>query len=1157
MPRLTLALLGPPEIAVDGQPFKTDRRKAVALLAYLAVTARPQARATLAALLWPDYAPDSAAAYLRRTLWELNQALGKGWVEADRDQVNLALTPADTLDVAAFRAGLTAADPAALNAALALYRGEFLAGFSVPDTAPFAEWQAAQAEALRREFAGGLQRLVEAPTAARDLPAALAQARRWLALDPLAEPAHRAVMRLLALSGDRAAALRQYEAAAAALQAELRAAPEPETTALHAAIRRGELAAPAGPAPAPASPPEVMVDLPTLATPFIGRRADVEHVQALLQDPAHRLITLVGVGGVGKTRLSIQAATELRASFPDGIYFAPLAAVPEAAGVLPALAKAVRFSFYREQESHRQQLLDYLRDKRLLLILDNFEHLLAAAPLAADLLAAAPHLKLLVTSRSRLNLPGEQLRPVVGMRLPTAAESSAWADPEAEARAYSAVQLFLDRARRVRPDFTLTRANLEAVLTICRLAQGMPLALELAAAWMELLPPAEIAAELARSLDFLETDQAGVPDRQRTLRTVFEPSYKLLTAEERRAFEQLCVFNGSFAREAAEHVTGITLRTLLGLANKSWLQQTDDGRFQLHELMRQFGAERLQADPTAWQAAHARHAAYFLHFATEQLQRLRGPGQVEALRTLELEYDTNLRATWDWLAAAERWADLTGPLADAVQELGAITWRQDELIPWLRPVRRLLAERTAPEERLAFAIVSTLEIACEESAQIKDDDPVERLGQVWALVLAHHLAEPMGYWFVLLASLIVARNLDPAAPDHIQTALARLRRLPNRWLLGKSLLTCADLWRSAALVETTLHEAAQIFEAVGGPYERGTVAELLGWHAMQQRRPLEEIVHFNDESQRFFAQLRGRSPSGQVHTFIIGAYLQNGHIDRAFDTLVEEQRYLERIGNDRLLSHSLHWLSLYASRYRTYAEALATRQRSRTLMLRRPIQSDQAWQAFELGDVHRAFGETALALACLQEAHRLFEQMNFTLGLGFCRRAHGDLALAAGRYAEALEHYQAYLPLAQQDNHRWGMAQAHLKLALTQAYLGALDAARHELRQAAPEAYAMGQNDLLLQGLLAEAVCQLMAGQPVAALELAALVAHHPVSWNETRAQAQAVAAQAAAQLNPAEAAAAEQRGQTLSLETAIQPFLEPALAADGHATQGALNTPG
>ncbi|MCC7362382.1 MAG: hypothetical protein IT317_23075 [Anaerolineales bacterium] len=1143
MSRLHLALLGPPEIMVDDQPLKTDRRKAVALLAYLAVTGRPQARAALATLLWPGYASDSAAAYLRRTLWELNQTLGKGRLDADRDHVQLALDPADTLDVTVFCTGLRAgaANIADLTAALDLYRGEFLAGFSVPDTETFADWQTAQAEALRRDFAGGLQRLVDALTAAGDLPGALAQARRWLALDPLHEPAHRAAMRLLALSGDRAAALRHCEAATATLQAELRAAPEPETLALYEAIRRGELTG-APPTSAPA-PRRVVVDLPALATPFIGRRAEVEHLLTLLRDPAHRLITLVGVGGAGKTRLSLQAAGEVCGYFPDGVYFAPLAAVPSAAGVLPALAKAVRFLFYREQESHRQQLFDYLRDKRLLLLLDNFEHLLDAAPLAADLLAHAPHVKLLVTSRSRLNLPGEQLCHVSGMRLPTPAESDAWPDPTREAQAYSAVQLFLDRARRVRPDFTLSRANLDAVLAIGRLTQGMPLALELAATWMGLLPPAEIAAELARSLDFLETDQAGVPDRQRSLRAVFESSYQLLNDEERAAFEQLCVFSSSFAREAAQHVADASLRTLLGLANKSWLQQTEDGRFQLHDLMRQLGAERLRATPGAWQAAHARHAAYFLGFAEAQLQRLRGPGQVEAVQALELEFDTNLRATWEWLAAAERWADLTGPLADALHEYGEISWRQDELIPWLRPARLALNNRSEPEARLAFVIVGTLEIACEESAQGKDDNPVERLGALWQLVLNENLAEPMGYWFVLLASMVSYRNLDPTANEHITTALDRLRRRPNRWLLGKSLLFCPDIWRSADRVEAVLLEAAQIFDAIGGPFERGTVAELRGSHAMRQRRPIEEIVHLNAESQRYFAQLRGRLPSGQVHTFIIGAYLQSGHIDRAFAQLLEEQRYLERLGNERLLSHSLHWYSLYAGRYRTYAEALATRQRSRELVLRRLDQSERAWQAFELGDVHRAFGEYELAQAAFDEAQAVFRQAHHTLGLGFCRRASGDLALAAGRYAEALEHYQAYLGLAQQDNHRWSIAQAQAKLALAHAWRGEAEAARRALRQSVPEAYAIGQNDLLLQGLLAEAVGRLTGGQPAAALELAALVAQHPVTWNETRAQAQDLGAQAAALLNPAEAAAAERRGRALAFETALQPFLGPALA--------------
>ncbi len=244
MPRLEIALLGPPEIKVDRKPVKTDRRKAIALLAYLAVTGKPHPRDHLSALLWPDYDQESAYAYLRRTLWELNQILGKGWIEADRERVSLASAGDLWLDITRFTELIHARQDAvnALAEAVGLYRGDFLAGFAVADTAPFEDWQIQQAEYFRREFAVALEKLVEAHAQLGAHDAALPYARRWLALDPLNEAAQRAIMRLFAGMGDRTGAIRQYEICAQSLKTELGIDPQPETTQLYQAILHGEIA---------------------------------------------------------------------------------------------------------------------------------------------------------------------------------------------------------------------------------------------------------------------------------------------------------------------------------------------------------------------------------------------------------------------------------------------------------------------------------------------------------------------------------------------------------------------------------------------------------------------------------------------------------------------------------------------------------------------------------------------------------------------------------------------------------------------------------------------------------------------------------------------------------------------------------------------------
>jgi DNA-binding SARP family transcriptional activator len=470
MARLEIALLGAPQVQLDGVPLDTDRRKAIALLAYLAVTAKAHTREQLAALLWPDYERDSALAYLRRTLWELNNALGKEWLQVERDSIALKQSTDLRLDTHVFLT-LTrspSGSKAALAQALELYRGDFLAGFFVVDTAPFEDWQRQQSEYFQRELGRACERLVETMLESGDFESAIPYAQRWLGLDPLNESAQRAMMCLYAGLGDRAALLRQYESCIQLLKTELGVPPQRETTELYQRLIQTsrkefapqEIAQPGypseaaiqqtGAAQALPGAPAVQISagqLPALPTPFIGRRPELEQLKALLLDPAQRLVTLTGPGGTGKTRLSIQAAAEIARHFPDGVWFTPLAALQSAEGLVPAVAKALDFSFYKEEERPRQQLLEYLWEKELLLILDNFEHLVGngAVQLVSDILQTARRVKLLVTSRVRLNIQGEQLYQVKGMRTPDPAAVARWEHPDEELQFFSGLNLFVER----------------------------------------------------------------------------------------------------------------------------------------------------------------------------------------------------------------------------------------------------------------------------------------------------------------------------------------------------------------------------------------------------------------------------------------------------------------------------------------------------------------------------------------------------------------------------------------------------------------------------------------------------------------------------------------------------------------------------------------
>ncbi len=341
MPLLRLLLLGTPGVELGGRRIEVDTHKATALLAYLAVTGQAHSREALAALFWPDYDQHRAYANLRRTLWAINKALGAAWLEADADTVGLASAPATDaagtgvwVDVVEFRArlaeggaaggkaaprhGHAAAEScpaclAALAAAASLYRDDFLSGFNLRDSPNFDEWQYFQSETFRRELAGALERLAAGHAAAGDHEPAVGYARRWLALDPLQEPAHRALMRAYAAAGQRNAALRQYAECARVLQAEVGAAPEAETTALYEQIKTASPSAAPAPSQAQIRTPHAAsaaapANLPVPPTPFVGRQSELAEIAAALADPACRLLTLVGPGGIGKTRLAIQAA---------------------------------------------------------------------------------------------------------------------------------------------------------------------------------------------------------------------------------------------------------------------------------------------------------------------------------------------------------------------------------------------------------------------------------------------------------------------------------------------------------------------------------------------------------------------------------------------------------------------------------------------------------------------------------------------------------------------------------------------------------------------------------------------------------------------------------------------------------------------------------
>jgi class 3 adenylate cyclase len=298
-------------------------------------------------------------------------------------------------------------------------------------------------------------------------------------------------------------------------------------------------------------------NLPRQLTEFVGRDAALRETKRLLEE--NRLLTILAPGGTGKTRLAIQAAADLTAAHPDGVFLISLADLRSGGELVQAAAESLGLGLSSDEDV-RTRLLTYLANKRQLLVFDNFEHLTDEATIVTDILKAAPYVKVLVTSRAKLNLTGETVFTISGLE-------TTWDKPE-DALHTSGVQLFLDAARRARPDFSVAAGDLDALATILRLTGGVPLGILLAAAWVDMLPAAEIADEIGKSLDFLETENADVPDRHRSVRAVFDHSWRLLSEDERKIFTALSVFRGGFTREAAQEVAGASLRNLANLANK-------------------------------------------------------------------------------------------------------------------------------------------------------------------------------------------------------------------------------------------------------------------------------------------------------------------------------------------------------------------------------------------------------------------------------------------------------------------------------------------------------------------------------------------------------------------------------------------------------------
>jgi predicted ATPase/DNA-binding SARP family transcriptional activator len=667
--QLEICLLGTFQITRAYTPItRFASNKVRALLAYLAVESdRPHLRDALAGLLWPESTQEMALKSLRNALANLRRAIGDR--EADpayllitRETIQFNPNSGYHLDAAELtnHDSRPQTDIRRRIAAVDGYRGPFLEGFSIPDSAAFEEWISLWRERLERKTLEGLHMLTEYYETRGEITQALAFARRRAALDPWMEEGHYQVMRLLAISGQREQAIRQYQNLFEILSKNLDVAPNQNTVRLYQEILSGKF---------PAAQPNTHTphNLPVQQTSFIGREAEIEKIKHAILSGQTRLVTVTGSGGTGKTRLALRVGEELLDAFPHGVWLIELAALSEPELVPPAVA-----SILKQRESPDQSILEilfgYLRSKKVLIIFDTCEHLVSGvASLVDQILNNTTQVILLVTSREILGVSREfpLLCPNLALPEPSLLKNMTIMEQHSAIRSCEAVRLFADRSAVASSGFTLTEKDSPVIAEVCRRLDGIPLAIELAAARMGMLSIEQISERLDHAFEFLADGSRTALPRQQTLKAAIDWSFNLLTPTERALLTRLAIFSGGWTLEAAEAVcwgecsdtVTLSLEEIFNLsgrlADKSLVlaETGNDGklRYRMLDTIHQYALDRL-LETKGDSNLRERHLVYFIQFAEEAEPHLRGWGMAEWLNRIELEMG-NLRLAMEWALA--------------------------------------------------------------------------------------------------------------------------------------------------------------------------------------------------------------------------------------------------------------------------------------------------------------------------------------------------------------------------------------------------------------------------------------------------------------------------------------------------------------------------
>lgn len=1041
--------------------------------------------------LWPDLDPEAAdrdlrvaVSQLRKTLepdlprgasshFILTTDIGYAW----NRQADYWLD-AEEFDRAAHSAFLVggALDTAALSqleVIANLYGGDYL----VEDR--YADWATAERERLRETYLDVLTRLAEAYMLLRRYADSAAVCRRILAADRCRESIWRQLMLAHCYAGDQAAARRVYEECRRALQDEIGVEPMPETHRLCEQILARTVSAP---------PSAIPHNLPRYLTSFVGRRADLAELAGRLSDPACQLVVVVGPGGIGKTRLAVQAAHQSIEQFPQGVYFVALESVDSAAGLVSAIADTLRLTF-GHQDDRRARLMDYLSERRLLLILDGFEQLGDAGLFLVDIVRRAPGVHILVTSRQALDLQAAWTIALGGLAYP---EDEAGADDTLPT--YDAVKLFVERAGRVNRS-PLPEAAGPAIARICRLVDGIPLGIELAAAWAGRISCQQIAQAIAHDLDFLTTTMHDVPPPHRSLRAVFEWSWKLLPADERLMLSRLSVFRGGFARQAATRVAGAGEAILSSLTARFLLHKSPLERYTMHELVRQYAAEKLAEAPDEQTRVHDRHCAYYAGFMQQHAEMPRGKQWLERLNELRAEMD-NVRAAWRWAVQQGRAADIDQALdglysffesqsrfAEGLElfEMAAERWRSESEQQGL--FGRLLARQARFCDRLGRYSQA------QEWAQISLD-MATRLGMERERVFSLYSLGNLAYWQGRFTEAEGFYRESRQLAEQLGDDQAALRALFG---LGLAAEARGEYEQAKVIFQNCLTRA----RAIGDPIAAARACNYLGL---------------------IFCHL--------------GAYAEAQVWCRSSLDLLREtgDRRATALTLD-YLGHATLALGDYVEAAKLYRDSLAIRQ-----------DIGDRWgiaAAYDnLGSAVFALGDYAAAQRWHRDSLALAQESQDRGSIARSLRYLAQVAYAQGAYQEARELNLQALRINQELGHPIGIAQSLCQLSATLSKLGETQDARSYLCQAVPLVRETRAPAHMLEVLAAAAGLLLEEGRAISAIELAAVVLSQPAAPQAMRDRAARVLAAVESTLPPQAFAAAQATGEALTIEAALEAVL-------------------